>query len=60
SDSNQKNKDHQVVLVYKDKEVTDSNSIKDIKHSLNDLRYEVTFNYDDKGYINKIVVEEIS
>ena len=60
NESNKKNDKHQVVLVYKDKEVTSSDDLVNLKHSLKNMKYEVIFNYDDKGYINKIVIEDVN
>ncbi len=48
----------QIVLVFNQKEVKEEKEIIDIKHSL-DGNYEVSFNYDEDGYINKIIVDEI-
>ena len=59
-ESNKKNDKHQVVVVYNDKEITQSNDLVDFKHSLNNMKYEVIFNYDKDGYINKIVIEDIN
>ncbi len=47
-----------VTLVFDGKETTDEKEIIDIKHSL-DGDYEVSFTYDDDGYISKIVVDKI-
>jgi len=56
----QSNKTHnrKVALVFEGKETTDEKEIIDIKHSLSGT-YEVSINYDDKGYVNKIIVEKI-
>lgn len=53
-----KTNDKKVTLVYDGKETTDEKEIINIKQSL-DGNYEVSFNYDEAGYINKIVVEII-
>lgn len=53
-----KTNDRKVVLVFDGKEISDENEIIDIKHSLSG-NYEVSLNYDDAGYINKIVVDKI-
>lgn len=60
NESNKKNSDHQVVLVYKDKGVTSNDDLISIKHSLNNNKYEVIYNYDEDGYLNKIVIEDIA
>ena len=50
--------DRKVILVFNGTETTDESEIINIKHSL-DGNYEVSFNYDDDGYINKIIVDKI-
>ncbi len=52
-----KTNDRLVTLVFEGKEVTDESEIIEIKHSL-DGKYEVSFNYDDDGYIDKIIVDK--
>ena len=54
-----KTNDRLVALVFDGKETTDEKEIIDIKHSL-DGDYEVSLNYGDDGYINKIIVEKIN
>lgn len=54
-----KTNDRKVVLVFDGKETSDEKEIIDIKHSLSG-EYEVSLNYDDAGYINKIVVDKIN
>ena len=55
------NKTHErkVTLEFEKKEITDEKEIIEIKHSL-DGNYEVSFNYDKKGFINKITIEKIN
>ena len=57
----QSNKTHnrKVALVFEGKETTDEKEIIDIKHSLSGT-YEVSINYDDDGYVNKIIVDKIN
>lgn len=57
----QSNKTHErkVSLIFDGKEYTDESEIINIKHSLSG-NYEVSLNYDDEGYINKIVVDKIN
>lgn len=50
--------DRKVTLVFNGTETTNESEIIDIKHSL-DGDYEVSFNYDEDGYINKIIVNKI-
>ncbi len=59
---NSKNKtsEHKITVKYNDKETQDEDTIIDIKHSLKSLKdYEVKYEYDSKGYINKIIIEDI-
>ncbi len=55
SESNKKNK-RQVEIVYGEKTISD---IIEFKHSLGYGKYEVVFNYDDKGFINKINIDKL-
>ena len=50
--------DRKVTLVFNGTETTNESEIIDIKHSL-DSDYEVSLNYDEDGYINKIIVNKI-
>ena len=50
--------DRKVMLVFNGTETMDETEIINIKHSL-DGNYEVSFNYDEDGYINKIIVDII-
>ncbi len=54
-----KTHDRKVSLVFDGKEITDESEIINIKHSLSG-DYEVSFSYDDGGYINKVVVDKIN
>ncbi len=51
--------DKKVILVFDGLETVDESKIIEIKHSLNG-NYEVSFNYDSDGYINKIIVDKIN
>lgn len=53
-----KTHDRKVALVFEGKETTDEKEILDIKHSLSGT-YEVSINYDDKGYVSKIGLEKL-
>ena len=57
----QSNKTHDklITLAIDGKETTDEAEIIEIKHSL-DGEYEVSINYDDAGYINKIKIDKIN
>lgn len=58
--SNKTNPEHQITLVYKGTETTDEQQIKNIKHSLKQWgEYEVSVDYDENGYVNKITLEDI-
>ena len=48
----------QITLVYEGKSITGENEIIDIKHSL-DGEYEVSYKYNDSGYIKEIKVDKI-
>ncbi len=52
-----KKTNHKITLVYNDKEYTDSKEITNIKNELTKSEYEITLDYDKKGYINKITIE---
>lgn len=54
-----KTNDRKVSLVFNGTETTEESEIINIKHSL-DGNYEVSINYDDTGYINKIIVDKIN
>lgn len=57
---NKKNTGHIVTLVYNNTTTTDETKIKDIKHSLEEWgEYEVSIEYDDAGYVNKVILEDI-
>ena len=63
--NNKTNKDLLIEVVYDGKSYgTDSNKIKKIKSSLKDFKgykivyYEVSFEYNDSGYINKMIIEK--
>ncbi len=54
-----KTNDRKVSLVFNGTETIEESEIINIKHSL-DGDYEVSINYDDEGYINKIIVDKIN
>lgn len=55
--SNQENPDKIVVLKYKDTETSDAQAIRDIKNQMSkNKRYEVSYEYDEDGYINKAII----
>lgn len=56
--NNKKNKNHLVTVVYKEINTTDSEIIKTIKDNIKTFdKYEISLDYDDKGFVNKITVE---
>jgi Na+-transporting methylmalonyl-CoA/oxaloacetate decarboxylase gamma subunit len=54
-----KTNDRKISLVFNGTETTEESEIINIKQSL-DGNYEVSINYDDTGYINKIIVDKIN
>lgn len=59
---NSKNKtnEHKIIVKYNNEETQDEDKIITIKQSLKSLKqYEVKYEYDKDGYINKIVIEDI-
>lgn len=56
--SNKQNPDMLITVVYKNKSTTDVTEIKSIKKSLKEWgEYEVSVDYDENGYVNKITIE---
>lgn len=56
--NNKTNKEHLITVVYNNENITDSIKIKNIKNELSEWNeYEVSEDYDDDGYINKITIE---
>lgn len=57
---NKKNPEHIVTLVYNDIQTSDEAKIKEVKHSLDQFKkYEVSVDYDENGYVNKVILEDI-
>ena len=49
-----------ITVKYKDVETQDVNEIKNIKTSIDDFtEYEIFYEYDEQGYINKVTIEEV-
>ena len=65
NDSNKKYANHQITVVYNDITTTEEDKINEIKRSLtdNDLlkikSFEVKIEYDKKGYVERIIIEDI-
>ena len=57
-DSNKKNK-RKITVRYGGIESQDEKEIMNIKHSLKKFQYNVTYEYDKKGYIEKIIITEM-
>ena len=58
--SKNKTNDHKITVKYNGEESLDEDTIINIKHSLKSLvDYEVKYEYDSKGYISKIIIEDI-
>lgn len=56
--NNKTNKEHIVTVVYNNEDITDLAKIKNIKDELSEWNeYEVSEDYDNDGYINKITIE---
>lgn len=53
---------HQIVVIYDSVKTSDPNEIINLKKQFDngleneDLKYEVSLNYDSKGYINKVII----
>ena len=58
--NNKTNSDKQINIVYNNITTSDTEEIKNIKNSLSsENSYEVTLDYNEKGYVNKITIERI-
>lgn len=58
--NNKKNKEHIITVVYKDITTTEETEIKKIRDSLSSNRdYDVSLDYDSKGYVNKFTIADI-
>lgn len=58
--SNKTNAEHKITFVYNGTETMDEQQIKNVKHSLKQFgEYEVSVDYDENGYVNKIILEDI-
>ena len=51
--------EHKVTIKYKDKEYSDNSDISNLSSLLKDNgKYLITFNYDDKGFVNEVILED--
>lgn len=58
--NNKKNENNKIVVVFLDFNSSNPNEIKELKKKINrQNNYEVSLDYDNKGYANKITIEEI-
>lgn len=55
--NNQKNKNQLINVIYNETITTDVNEIMNIQNALNNENYTILFDYDDKGYINKVTIK---
>lgn len=56
--NNKKDANHQLTIVFGETTTTDPETIKNMKQNMSDWdKYEVSIDYDDKGYANKITIE---
>lgn len=58
--NNKTNKTHIINVVYNDINTNVTEEIVELKHSLEDKDYEVSVDYDEAGFVNKIVLEDIN
>ena len=57
--NNKKNNDKIITVVFKEITTNDPTKIKEIKRSLDEIyEYEVSLDYNNQGYVNKITIEE--
>ena len=58
--NNKKNKEHIITVVYKDITTAEETEIKKIRDSLSSRKdYDVSLDYDSKGYVNKFIIADI-
>ena len=59
--NNKKQKEHIVIVLYDNKEISDSEDITDLKHNLDDdSEYEVSLDYDEDGFVNRVNIIKIN
>jgi len=60
NENNKKNTDHIILVVYNDIQTSDEDEIIQIKHGLDEWsKYEVSIDYDQQGYVNKLTIQDI-
>lgn len=58
--NNKTNKEHAIIVVYKDVTTVEETEIKKIRDSLSSRKdYDVSLDYDSKGYVNKFIIADI-
>lgn len=58
---NKKNEDKLITVVYNEKNTTIPSEIVEIKHNLNNnYKYEISYDYDSVGFINKMTIEKLN
>lgn len=60
--SNNKNQDKKIEIVFEEENTSDTSKIKDIRNKITNLateEFDITLDYDSKGYINKITIEKL-
>lgn len=58
--NNKTNKSHLITVVYGETNTIESDEIINIKHSLEEYKdFEVTLDYDESGYVNKVTITNI-
>lgn len=59
STNNKKNKEHKITVKYKEMETQEPEKMKELKKQLDQwVKYEVTFEYDENGFIYLAIIEE--
>ena len=57
--NNKKNKEHIITVVFEDLSTTDPEEIKKAKKNFDEwTKYEISVDYDDNGYVNKMTIEK--
>ncbi len=58
ADSNQKNNGHLITVVYGGNNITDPDAIRNLKSNFDEwTNYEITYSYDNAGYINQATIK---
>lgn len=56
-----KTQDKKITVKYKEAETQDSEEIKNLKTDIDEFNsYEISFEYDEEGYINKVIIEKVA